>query len=285
MPSNPSNLAHELPLMACVNMHLDLYQRLVVLYRTIHRLAPNAKTYVLGYPRFFPPIAPGTEPTDVPHGEHFSSQEVFWINERIRLADEVIHAAVAASGVAQYVDVYDALNSHELGTGDPNFVVNGTGDVICNGGAYINGVPLAAGVVDMKILSRDGSPEAVHPNPCGHQAFASILANTLSSSNYPSSSFTPPNLPPAGRISVGSFHQGLRCDATFSATVDKSRSGAVDRYEWYDESGNLVSTGSSMSMSSFPNHFQFYLRTVGKNGEDRYTFFPEDGKTFSVCKS
>ena len=124
-----------LPLMECINSHLDVYQRLVVFYRTIHVLAPNARILVLGYPRFFPTSDPATE--------HFSSQESAWINDRIMLSDDVIHGAVSASGVAQYVDEYNALNGHELGTGDSDFTVNGIGNVTCNGGAYINGVPLA----------------------------------------------------------------------------------------------------------------------------------------------
>ena len=113
---SPQNVESKLSVLGAAMAGLSIHDRLVLLYRTIHQLAPQARILVLGYPRFFP--------SDDRAVEHFSSQETAWVNERIALTDDVIHDAAERSGVAEYVDVYNAFNNHEAGTGDFDFTVD-----------------------------------------------------------------------------------------------------------------------------------------------------------------
>jgi GDSL-like Lipase/Acylhydrolase family len=255
--SLPANLGK---LIKKSNLLPNLHDRLILYYRTIHELAPKARILVLGYPRFFP--------TSTPAAAHFSSQEAQWINERIALADDVIHDAVVRSGVAQYVDgVYNALAGHELGTGDYDYSVDQAGHATCRTGEYINDVDLAQGSF--------GSPELLHPNPCGHQAEAQLVASAYLNPPSLPDAFHLPQLPPAGVI-VGKDQHGhfsFGCHATFTATVDKSRQDEVASYKWFDSTGNERGTGNTLDMASAPNSFQLYLRTTGKNGQVRYSFF------------
>lgn len=237
--------------------NLDVHDRLILVYRTIHKLAPNARILVLGYPRFFP--------IDAPAAAHFSSQEAQWLNDRITVVDNVIHDAAQKSGVAQYVDVYNALSGHELGTGDPQFDVQQSGAVTCTGGAYINDIDLPHGEF--------GSPELLHPNPCGHQAEGQLAAAAYVQSS--SAPFSLPQLPPAGVITPTDHHGNfpVGCHATFSAPVNSARSDAIAGYTWFDKTGNERGTGPELGMDSVHNDFQLYLLTTGANGQDRYSFF------------
>ena len=238
---------------------LDLNQQLVLVYRTIHKLAPNARILVLGYPRFFQ----GNNSA----AAHFSSQEAQWINERIAVSDYVIHHAAQESGVAQYVDVYDALHGDELGTGDPQFSVQNDGVVSCTGGEYINDVDLAQGAF--------GSPELLHPNPCGHLREGGLVQQAYELPASTSGSFRLPELPPAGDI-VAKNHHGnfpFGCHVTFEAEVNAARAGSVQSYTWFDKTGNQRGTGSTLEMDSVHNDFQLYLMTTGKDKQNRYSFF------------
>ena len=126
-PARPST--QDLEALAAKSDTLNLHDRLVLLYRVIRRLAPGARIIVLGYPRFFP------SDTSNPSAAHFSPLEQRWANERIAVLNGIVHDAVHESGVAQFVDVYGALNNHELGTGNPDFTVNqSNGDVSCSRG-------------------------------------------------------------------------------------------------------------------------------------------------------
>jgi hypothetical protein len=135
----------------------DLHDALVLLYRDLKAQAPGARILVLGYPRFFPAGGTGND------CEHFTSFDQPWVNERIALADQVIQDAAFESGVAQYVDVYNALHNHEECTGDSNFSVDPSTFVVapCTG-RWINGIDVPAAAL--------GTAENLHPNPCGHQA-------------------------------------------------------------------------------------------------------------------
>ena len=126
----------------------------------------------------------------------------------------------------------------------------------------------------VKVDGLDPPPEALHPNPCGHQAEAKLLALAYQNPGQTGSPFTPPSLPPAAKITVQSHHGNFPfgCHATFQA-VTGSRSSDVASYEWYDKTGNLRGTGESLDMDSVHNDFQLYLRTIGSNGQDRYSFF------------
>jgi sugar lactone lactonase YvrE len=146
----------------CLHPSCDLHDALVLLYRAIKARAPGATILVLGYPRFFDPGSSGCE--------HFSAFEESWINDRVNIADQVIQDAADESGVAQYVDVYDSLNGHGMCAGDPQYTIDPhTGQVAPCTGQWINGINIA-GKVQL------GSPELVHPNPCGHQAEGQLVA-------------------------------------------------------------------------------------------------------------
>ena len=146
---------------------LSVHDRLVFLLRVIRELAPGARILVLGYPRWFDPR--GNPPDGV---EHFKPLEERWLNDRIDLVDAVIRDAVQQSGVAQYVGVSGAFAGHEESGTTPDWPVDASGNATCQGsGSYINGVDLVAGKLG-------SSPELMHPNPCGHRAFARAVEAT-----------------------------------------------------------------------------------------------------------
>ncbi len=170
----------------CVSPGCDLHDALVVLYRAIKAKAPGARILVLGYPHFFP--AGGSGGTC----EHFSSLDQKWANDRVSLVDAVISDAAAESGVAQYVDTYDALAGHEECSGDPSFTIDPNTYAVtgCTApGRWINGIDLLAGFF--------GTPENLHPNPCGHLTEGTIAANAYQS---------PPLPDPSGIASSDSFY-------------------------------------------------------------------------------
>jgi len=146
---------------------LNLHDRLVLLLRVVKALAPGSRILILGYPRWFPEGGG-------PEGEHISTFEQTYFNDRIAVVDGVIRDAAIQSGVAQYVNVYNAFSGHEEASSttvwpvDPN-----NGNATCNGpgGTYINGIDLIRGL--------GGTPEVMHPNPCGHQAFAARAADAF----------------------------------------------------------------------------------------------------------
>jgi Tol biopolymer transport system component len=156
----------------------DLHDALVLLYREIKVLAPGARILVLGYPAFFPGGGTGTD------CEHFSALEQRWVNDRIDLVNRVVRDAVDESGVAQFVDVYSALAGHEECTGDQSYTVDPvTGHVSSCGqpGRWINGIDVFHGAL--------GSPESLHPNPCGHQTEGRLAATEYQQPN-PYDTFT-----------------------------------------------------------------------------------------------
>lgn len=157
----------------------NLHDALVLLYRDLKQLAPGARILVLGYPAFFPAGGYGSD------CEHFSQFDQVWINDRIKLVDNIISDAANESGVAEYVDAYNALAGHEECTGTPVWFVDPVTHQVgpCTG-AWINGINLIKGL--------ERSPENLHPNPCAHQAEGELLAAAY---NHPSVnySFSVPN--------------------------------------------------------------------------------------------
>ena len=239
---------------------LDLRDRLVFLYRVMHKLAPNARILVLGYPQFFP-----SNPTS--NAAHFSVQEQEWVNQRIATLDNVVQSAVSLSGVTQYVDVNNVLDGHQLVNGGSlDFTVDQSGNASCSGGEYLNDVDLTEGYF--------GSPELLHPNPCGHQLEGQRLAAAFQQTSSPQP-FHLPDLPPSGVIKA-TIHHGnfpFGCHSTFTASVNAARTGDVSQFIWFDETGNERGTGSTLEMDSVHNAFKLYLETVGNNGQVRYSFF------------
>ena len=78
----------------------------------ISQRAPNAKIYILGYPRFFPTNPPQNCPTGVGPFQ-VAHSDMVWINAEAKNLDSAIAAGAAASG-ATYVKSYDAMAGHTL---------------------------------------------------------------------------------------------------------------------------------------------------------------------------
>ncbi len=95
---------------------LNSTPNLAQLYRDVHsRMAPGAKLYVVGYPRFFPANPPKSCNTGVPGlpVPVFSKSDMIWINLSIARLDAINARAAAAAGV-KFINVYDAFAGHEI---------------------------------------------------------------------------------------------------------------------------------------------------------------------------
>jgi lysophospholipase L1-like esterase len=116
------------------------------LFAAIKKKAPDARVYVLGYPRFFPPNQTATCPTGFPGFTHlFTASDMHWINSEIAKLDTLIKMDAIASGFT-YVGEYGAMGRHELCTKHPWF--------------YSARLPKAS---------------SFHPNKSGQSAMAAIL--------------------------------------------------------------------------------------------------------------
>lgn len=114
-----------------------------LLWSRLVRDAPNARIFVLGYPKFFP-----STPYYNCYGLNTLEQK--WINDRIAALNSVIRSSIGGFPKIHYVDVENAFDGHHL----------------CRVGwdnrPWMNGLT----------LPREHS---FHPNADGHRSFASIL--------------------------------------------------------------------------------------------------------------
>jgi hypothetical protein len=141
---------------SAINAAHAIKDPLVALYRNIKNRAPGARIMVVGYPRFFPAnISSACD--GISSSVHLDVREMQYLNDRIRVADNLIRAAVEESGVAEYVDVYNALNGHEL--------CSNNGD---QSQWWMNGLILK------NVIQQD--QESFHPNPNGHAAEYNIVS-------------------------------------------------------------------------------------------------------------
>lgn len=142
----------------------NLEDDLVQLYNEIQRRTPNARVIVVGYPRMFPD-EPGLADLEVGPSlgvgdldEPIDPADQKWLNEMARLLNDTIRKAAREAGV-EYVDVYNALDGHEIGTKN----------------SWINDVDLElenGGIKDM------GS---FHPNDRGQKAIAKRVEKQIRS--------------------------------------------------------------------------------------------------------
>lgn len=138
---------------------LDHQDDLVRLYNNIQeRTENNARVVVVGYPRMFPedPVntgpphtefGPSLEPGDL--DEPIDPGDQQWMNEMAGLLNRTTRQAAQEAGV-EFVDVYDALDGHEIGTED----------------SWIN---------DLDLELENGNPVdmgSFHPNDRGQTAMA-----------------------------------------------------------------------------------------------------------------
>ena len=87
---------------------------LIQMYQDLEEDAPDdARILVVGYPRLFP-----EDPTGPTWG--IAQRDQTWINDLGTYANDAIREAIAESGTRiEFVDVTDALEGHESGTGEP----------------------------------------------------------------------------------------------------------------------------------------------------------------------
>jgi hypothetical protein len=83
------------------------------LYSAIRAKAPNARVYVLGYPRLFAENRNSACSTGPAPTYFFSVSDMKWINSEIFKFDKLIEGLSQAQGFT-YVPEYDAFNGHEL---------------------------------------------------------------------------------------------------------------------------------------------------------------------------
>jgi len=183
--------------------HCDLHDALVILYRAIRAEAPGARILVLGYPRFWP--SGGTSGTC----EHFSQLEQRWVNDRIALVDAVIHDAVDESGVAEYVNTYDAIAGHQLCQKSQSYSVNPlTGSAQNCKGPYLNGISILGNVIG-------SSPELLHPNPCGHANLAQLVVQAYGRSPKTGTFTLSPGQTSTTSLSVNPHQQRMNLTASW----------------------------------------------------------------------
>ncbi len=91
-------------------------------YHDIETAAPSAQVIVVGYPRLFPAdyanVGPSCRPVTVGPNASFSRSEVTLLNAAADHLDRRLREAAGRAGVA-YVSTLNALDGHELCTGDP----------------------------------------------------------------------------------------------------------------------------------------------------------------------
>jgi GDSL-like Lipase/Acylhydrolase family len=121
--------------------------RLADLYTQMLAAAPNARIFVLGYPRLFP-IAPFQGCTGM------SVDEQGWINQKLQQLDDVINGAVADVGDLRlsFVAVEDAFTGKELCSSAPQ--------------------------EDQAMWGiKQPKSESFHPKPLGHELLAAYLGS------------------------------------------------------------------------------------------------------------
>lgn len=130
----------------------DQKDSLIRLYNDIQSRAPKARIVVVGYPRIFPenPLPSSAPFRDlVTLNRLIDPADQVWMNHMARLLDDTLEEAAREAGV-EYVDVYDALDRHEIGTKHP--WINDLAPELENGGVFDMG--------------------SFHPNDLGQAAIA-----------------------------------------------------------------------------------------------------------------
>ncbi|MDA8372114.1 MAG: SGNH/GDSL hydrolase family protein [Nocardiopsaceae bacterium] len=152
----------------CVDQEPDIEQRMGVFESTFEDLiaeirvrAPDARILVLGYPRLFP-----AEPTGMYYTLTVTDQQ--WLNRMTKRFNEQIKEAAAEAdaeivddrqvGSVEYIDVYNSLEGHEVGTEEP----------------WLNGVLLADLTGGITI-----DRSTFHPNALGQSAFGDRVSDQI----------------------------------------------------------------------------------------------------------
>jgi hypothetical protein len=103
-----------------VNALLDKLRNNNTLVQTykdlVSRMAPSAKLYVIGYPRFFPVRPPGSCWTGATLLQRpvFTRADMVWINNAITSLNVINMKASAKVKGVKFIDTYDVFTGHEL---------------------------------------------------------------------------------------------------------------------------------------------------------------------------
>ncbi len=116
-------------------------------YAAVKQRAPRARIMVMGYPHAFST----NQENNLVNCYILAGDDLRWLNEKAKQLDGVIRDATSGSGVAEYIDVYNAFEGHGA----------------CDSDAWIHAVEL--GDVD----------SSFHPNDSGQEALFKIALKQL----------------------------------------------------------------------------------------------------------
>lgn len=153
---------------ACTGQEDDIFNRMEKFEKTFEELiarvrerAPDARVLVVGYPRLFPEEPTGSYYTLTASSQAWLNETVQEFNGQLEEAVRVQDSAIVEAdmvGSVEFVDVYHALDGHEIGAEDP----------------WVNGVllrDLATGVT----LDRS----TFHPDADGHRAVGELVVDQI----------------------------------------------------------------------------------------------------------
>jgi lysophospholipase L1-like esterase len=145
--ASPSEAACAAEVKTAVGRFPALRAGLTQAYAAIHRLAPNAKIAVLGYPRLFDPV--GGAPVIPLKNQILVNQATALLNATIATA--AVTANIFYRANSQYIDVTARFAGHAANSGPKQWIVLDP--------------PTAQGF----------TPQTFHPNPTGHEQYAEAL--------------------------------------------------------------------------------------------------------------
>jgi lysophospholipase L1-like esterase len=128
----------------------ELRRELLAQYKEIHRLAPNARIVVVGYPQLFV-----DNPSDNYDNLLFAEDQV-WMNEKAAELNAML-ASVAEEAGAEFVDPTDAFRGHNIGSTD----------------SWMNDLDFDGPGMSVP------NPSSFHPNAAGQAAIAQLIQQQL----------------------------------------------------------------------------------------------------------
>ena len=128
----------------------ELRRELLAAYQDIHRLAPDARIVVVGYPQLFV-----EDPSD-DIGNLLFAEDQQWMNQKAAELNAMLASAANEAG-AEFVDPTDTFRGHGLGSSDPWM-----NDLDWGGPGWM--------ITD---------PSSFHPNATGHAALAQLIQEQL----------------------------------------------------------------------------------------------------------
>ena len=243
-------------------------KNLVKVYKKVKEEAPEARVYVVGYPKF---VQASSEPCGA--NVHLNNDEATFVNFATAYYNDVIQSAAAVAGVV-YVDVEEVLVNVNLCSGAPQsqMAVNGV-----TAGNDVSLSPVSDGLLKhgLCILRNCVGNETFHPNQNGHKLYKERIISATAALTTQNPTPVVTNVPlPSDYFGVEarSFIDGLNGAAQNPqnyAEMQEMVSGALDyrqptitlkdmlpnstvRFEVHSEPVNLgVQTASSNGVLQF----------------------------------